>query len=296
MLDRRQKLIEVFRDTQAFYMENKQLTAAIAGSMKGTRFYAVDDYPVLPGKRESPATVSVTKNTSFKAASERYFWHGQERIAVLNFASAVNPGGGVRSGSGAQEESLCRCSTLYPTLLLKSLWEKYYEPNRIAGDPLHTDACIWSPGIIICKSDDPIPRRLEQDEWTKVDVISCAAPNLREHTGNIHNPENAQSIKLTNEEQYEIHLKRAKHILHICAAQRADAVILGAFGCGAFANDPWAVARAYRDALTEYGQYFSYIEFAVYCRDYETANYNAFQATLDAGADLSNKKMDNEIN
>ena len=69
----------------------------------------------------------------------------------------------------------------------------------------------------------------------------------------------------------------------ICAAQKADAVILGAFGCGAFANDPWAVARAYRDALEEYGQYFSYIEFAVYCRDYESENYTAFLGTIKTG-------------
>lgn len=58
----------------------------------------------------------------------------------MNFASAVNPGGGVRSGSSAQEESLCRYSTLYPTLNQQFLWKKYYEVNRQANDPLHTDA------------------------------------------------------------------------------------------------------------------------------------------------------------
>lgn len=113
-----------------------------------------------------------------------------------------------------------------------------------------------------------------------MDVISCAAPNLRERTGNLHNPETAVSVHLTSDEQYALHLKRAKHILHIAASKRVEALILGAFGCGAFANDPWAVARAYKDALEEYGQYFKYIEFAVYCRDYETENYDAFRQTL----------------
>ena len=226
-------------------------------------------------------TIEVTKSTSFMAASQRYFYHGKECIAVLNFASAVNPGGGVKSGSSAQEESLCRCSTLYPTLNQRFLWEQYYEPNRSAGDPLHTDACIWSPGIVICKLDASGNPRIDPEGWTTVNVISCAAPNLRERTGNIRNPEAAVPVHLTAEEQYALHLKRAKHILHIAASKRAAALILGAFGCGAFANDPWAVARAYRDALEEYGPYFSYVEFAVYCRQDETCNYDAFRQTFD---------------
>ena len=68
--------------------------------------------------------------------------------------------------------------------------------------------------------------------------------------------------------------------MNTAALNNADVLVLGAFGCGAFANDPWAVARAYKDALEEYGQYFKYIEFAVYCRDYETENYDAFRQTL----------------
>ena len=280
MYDRRKRLIEVFEDTQRFYTENPQLAAAVEASKKGTRFYAADDYPALPEKRKTPVTVSVTKNTSFLAAIDRYFYHGKEHIAVLNFASAVNPGGGVKSGSSAQEESLCRCSTLYPTLNQQFLWEKYYEVNRQANDPLHTDACIWSLGIVICKMDSSIPQRIDPEGWATVDVITCAAPNLRERTANIHNPEDAASVKLAPEEQYALHLKRAKHILHIAASKRAASLILGAFGCGAFANDPWAVASAYKDALDEYGQYFKYIEFAVYCWNYETENYDAFYQTL----------------
>ena len=153
-------------------------------------------------------------------------------------------------------------------------------PAAADNDPLHTDACIWSPGIVICKLDTSGNPRIAPEGWATVDVISCAAPNLRERTGNLHNPETAVSVHLTSDEQYALHLKRTKHILHIAASKRVEALILGAFGCGAFANDPWAVARAYKDALEEYGQYFKYIEFAVYCRDYETENYDAFRQTL----------------
>ena len=64
-------------------------------------------------------------------------------------------------------------------------------------DPLHTDACIWSPGIVICKLDASGNPRIDPEGWATVDVISCAAPNLRERTGNIHNPETAVPVHLT---------------------------------------------------------------------------------------------------
>ena len=56
-----------------------------------------------------------------------------------------------------------------------------------------------------------------------------------------------------------------------------DAIILGAFGCGAFANDPKVVAEAFRNAVLDYRQYFRSIEFAVYFRSNETENYDAFK-------------------
>lgn len=280
MYDRKQRLIEVFEDTQRFCTENPQLASAVEASKKDTRYYSEEDYPTLPEMRKTPVVITVTRNTSFQAAIDRYFRHGKEHIAVLNFASAVNPGGGVKKGSSAQEESLCRCSTLYPTLNQSFLWEKYYKPNRVANNPLHTDACIWSPGIVICKIDSGIPQRIDPEGWATVDIITCAAPNLRQKTGNAYNPEMAKPVNLSHQEQYSLHLKRAKHILHLAASRHVAAIILGAFGCGAFANDPWAVAEAYRDAVAEYGQYFKYIEFAVYCHSNETENYDAFKSVI----------------
>ena len=82
------------------------------------------------------------------------------------------------------------------------------------------------------------------------------------------------------EDLYKLHLKRAKHVMHIAAANEVDAIVLGAFGCGVFANDPNVVAKAYKDALPDYKRYFRFIEFAVYCRESETANYDAFKRML----------------
>ena len=296
-MDRRTQLISVFADTQLFYTEDPALAAAVSRSRAETRLYGADEYPDLPipGPAEQARhgaaadtaprlqRVSVTKEKTFEAAMRLHRQYPDKKIAVLNFASATRPGGGVKTGSSAQEESLCRCSTLYPTIDRRWLWEKYYDVNRAAADVLHTDACIYSPGVIICKTDEQIPRRMQPSDWVTVDVISCAAPNLREEPANFQNPETGAPVRMDPMRLYELHKKRAEHILAIAAANEADVLVLGAFGCGAFANDPVYVARACRAALAQYRARFDEIVFAVYCGAYETENYRAFASEFSGG-------------
>ena len=276
-MDRREQLAAVFTDTQDFYTNNRSLADAVQRSRKAVRLYAESDYPELPEEQKA-GSVSVTKSKTFEAAMRLHNERPSARIAVLNFASATNPGGGVRTGASAQEECLCRCSTLYPTLNQRWLWDQYYLPNRAANDPLHTDVCIYTPGVVICKTDESFPQRLPEERFVTVDVITCAAPNLRPTPGNRHNPDASRAASITRQQLFELHVKRAKHILHVAAANHVDCLVLGAFGCGAFQNDPNVVARAYAAALEEYRHYFDTIEFAIYCREWETENYNAFRA------------------
>ena len=280
MIDRKQQLKEVFEDTQKYYSEDPALKAAVKKSRESTRLYGADEYPELLGDPTRSGAVSVTKHKTFEAAMALRKEYPDKKIAVLNFASASRPGGGVTNGSRAQEESLCRCSMLYATLNTKPMWQGYYDVNRNMHDVLHTDACIYSPGVVICKTDESIPKRMQAEDFVTVDVISCAAPNLRNEPANKHNPETGKPMRIEPRKLYDLHLSRARHILHIAAANGVDIIVLGAFGCGAFQNDPNIVAKAYRDALKEYGKRFDVIEFAIYCRDYETENYDEFKKVL----------------
>lgn len=280
MINRRDQLAEVFRDTQSFYTENRFLRESVENAIANTMYYSADEYPVLPESADKQGTVRVSKSKTFESAIDSHKRFPDKKIAVLNFASATNPGGGVKNGSSAQEESLCRCSTLYPTLDQKRMWDLYYSANRAQSDPLHTDACIYSLGIVICKTDESIPQRMQEDDFVTVDVITCAAPNLREKPSNFFNPDSGNAVHITPNELYKLHLKRAKHILHIAAFNGVDTLILGAFGCGAFQNDPNIVAKAYRDASRDYSRYFDLIDFAIYCRDWESENYDAFKRQL----------------
>ena len=265
----RDDLIDVFRDTEEFYTKDANLQEAIQESIKGTVFYAAQDYPPLPKRKFKRTAVSVLRKRSFDVAISMQRKHLELKIAVHNFASATNPGGGVRHGSRAQEEALCRCSTLYPVLNSEANWKNYYNVNRKRGDSLHDDACIYTPEIIICKSDIEKPARLPRDKWDLVDVVTISAPNL-------HN------IQISDEELAALHDSRLRHMFTVAAHHGAEILVTGAFGCGAFQNNPEVVAQAYKKILPEFDGYFKEIVFAIYCRPQETINYDTFKRVLSA--------------
>ena len=132
MMDRRQRLAEIFQDTVRWYTEDPDLIAASRMSYQLTRLYQPDEYPDLPDNPQKTCQVIVSPQRTFEAAAHAKAKNPSSRIAVLNFASAVKPGGGVVHGSSAQEECLCRCSTLYYALDNKMLWANYYNVNRAA--------------------------------------------------------------------------------------------------------------------------------------------------------------------
>ena len=97
-MDRRQKLVDVFEDTQRFYRENPLLSKAIQAAKAATKLYEADDYPDIPCAPDADGTVLVTKYKTFEAAISIHADPPEWKIAVLNFASATNPGGGVSPG------------------------------------------------------------------------------------------------------------------------------------------------------------------------------------------------------
>ena len=227
---------------------------------------------------EKEAEIIISKKRTFEAAQD-YAKLG-EKVAVLNFASSTNPGGGVVNGAGAQEECLCRISTLYFTLDTDENWKRFYNPHRKARTPLHNDDILYTKNITVFKSDTTSPKLLPENEWYDVDVITCAAPNLREKPQNYCNTgESDVAVSITPEKLYDIHVQRARKILDIAAMHEIKNLVLGAFGCGAFKNDPNVVARAYADVLKDYDGVFENIEFAVYCGS-DTSNYDIFKETL----------------
>ena len=275
MFDRREKNVEIFRDTTELMKSYDRLKQSIDEAVKNQKLYLVSDVIEVPENKKLECITVVSKKRSFEAASA-YAREGK-KVAVLNFASATNPGGGVTHGSSAQEECLCRCSTLYPCLAIDVMWQKFYMPHRKTGDPLYNDDCLYTPGVTVFKSDISFPERMEEKDWYQADIITCAAPNLRNIPSNSMNPfAGKDAAKISDRSLYDLHVKRIERIFKAAIANGAEVLILGAFGCGAFCNPPSIVARAFKSVQEKYFRYFETIEYAVFCNGHETENYDAF--------------------
>ena len=270
--------VEIFKDTERLCKTNARLAKFVKLSTAGQKLILEGE--AMPEQTlllyEKAAKVTVSKKRTFEAASA----YREGRVAVLNFASASNPGGGVVKGSGAQEECLCRCSGLFFSLNAPDMWEGFYTPHRKAQDPLHNDDIIYTPDVIVFKSDTAMPRLMPQEKWYSVDVITCAAPNLRSNPTNPMNPADGKPVKVSDKELLSLHEKRLKRILDVAVAEGVDTIILGAFGCGAFMNNPEVVARAARNVLQDYLHAFKNIEYAVYCRPDDDRNFRIFERVL----------------
>ena len=136
----KEDLIRVFEDTERMYQENGRLKEAVKTSIEGTLFYSEGKTPAIPTPKYEETNVTVTKYRTLETAMFYHRKFPELRIAAHNFASATNPGGGVRKGSHAQEEAICRCSTLLPVLETKENRERFYDFHRERHDTRYTDA------------------------------------------------------------------------------------------------------------------------------------------------------------
>lgn len=280
-MDRRTKNVEIFKDSVELMNGSSRLQQAIKESVNKQKLYLEAEEIVVPESKGLSSKTVVSTKRSFEAASA--YARAGKRVAVLNFASSTNPGGGVTHGSSAQEECLCRCSTLYHCLDIDMMWDKFYKPHRKAGDPLYNDDCLYTPGVTVFKSDISFPERMEEKDWYQVDVITCAAPNLRDIPSNLMNPFAGNApADIEEDGLYGLHLQRLERVFRVAAANGAEVLILGAFGCGAFCNPPEVVARAFKKIQEKYASYFETIEYAVFCGGHETQNYDAFCEVLGA--------------
>lgn len=274
----REENIEIFKDTETLCRTNPLLIKAWKeSSAKQKLILEAQQIDCEKNRYEKPAVVKVSKKRTFEAAME----YNGKKIAVLNFASASNPGGGVVNGSSAQEECLCRCSTLYYNLTEDFMWKNFYQPHRRERNPIHNDDLIYTPDVVIFKSDTAYPQLLPEASWEKVNVITCAAPNLRERPSNSFNSgDGDKAISISDEELEAVHIKRGRKILEAAAADENEVIVLGAFGCGAFMNKPEVVAKAYAKLVEEFKNAFETIEFAVYCSQRDDFNFRIFNKFL----------------
>jgi uncharacterized protein (TIGR02452 family) len=235
--------------------QNVDVRAALDAAVRATVTYEpseleslLRDLPMTPG---APLPViELTAETTVEAGRRLVQREQVTQVVALNFASAKNPGGGFLSGARAQEEELARCSGLYACLRAQRL---YYDRNRAEPSLFYTDHMIYSPSVPFFR--DETLRLVEQP--FPLSIITAPAPNAGVALSRDPDLGDALAAVLA---------ARARKVLAVAAKHRHRCVILGAWGCGVFRNEPAVVARAFAEPLRDgsFSGAFDRVVFAVY--------------------------------
>ncbi|WP_431611295.1 TIGR02452 family protein [Chryseobacterium sp. 'Rf worker isolate 10'] len=192
--------------------------------------------------------IETWKCSSLKAILRLAEEENQEKIMCLNFASAKNPGGGFINGAEAQEESLARTSGLYESLL--QAWD-YYTIHRAMESCFYTDTMIYSPKVPVFRKD--------KGELLSKPVLCnfITSPAVNAGVVKRQEPERAHEILDAMD-------LRMDKMLSLALQQGNEVLILGAWGCGVFKNDPKEIAGLFRKYIQgKYKNKFKRVVFAV---------------------------------
>ncbi|GIH94132.1 TIGR02452 family protein [Planobispora siamensis] len=238
-----------FADDVAHAVANTRLH--LPGEDLGTARDDAEAGPAMPG------LIEVTNESTLQAA--RAMAGDGTDLACLVFASAKNPGGGFLNGAQAQEESLARASALYACL---TAVPQFYDYHRAQGDLRYSDRVVYSPGVPVFRDD----RGRMLDEPYRVAFLTAAAPNAGAIARN--QPQLAGAVPAALWE-------RTVRVLDVAEAHGHRRLVLGAWGCGVFGNDPGLVAETFARALATRTR-FDHVRFAVLDRQPDTPTYSAF--------------------
>lgn len=172
----------------------------------------------------------------------------RKNAAILNMASPLRPGGGVLNGATSQEESLCSRTTLLP-----SLKEAWYRLPEVGG--------IWSPDVLVFRvptasGTEDLPRA----ERSYVNVVSAAMirfpevvekPVSKANLNHCDTEDDCVSAekRYASQKDRDLALDKMRAVLNLLKSQKAEQVVLGAWGCGAYGNPISEVATAWKRAI-----------------------------------------------
>lgn len=236
-----------------------------------TRLYDNKYQFIIPYKNfQSIPNYFVFNDTTIEGAL--FLFGGNNKVGILNFASAIKAGGGWINGRVAQEEDIMRKTTLFPSLVIQD--EFYKEHTK--DNPFYSDTMIYSPNVYIIKD-----KNFQYCTLKEINVVTSAAINLTDIRNNttlnnyLNSYNSNNNIDLVN----EIMTKRMQRILLTFIENNIKNIVLGAFGCGVFGQDANNIANIWKYLLKDkhLEKYFDNIVFAVLDNSPNKCNYTPFE-------------------
>jgi uncharacterized protein (TIGR02452 family) len=255
--------MNIAHQTVDFIKQGRYLGNTFSKDITKARVYAPNELKNLtvPMFENFPDAKIEIYNQDTCECAKRFINDGY--TCVLNFASARHVGGGFLNGAMAQEEAICRNSTLYASINSK-VASIYYSYNNSHYSELYSDYMIFSPHVEVIRSADG---KLLSTPYT-ISVITSPAVNVN------------RAKHCTYSEVNQCMTQRAEYVLKVAVSNHVENLVLGAWGCGVFGNPPKTIAEIFRHLLLDvgYAKAFKNVAFAVYGRNPE--NYNAFYETF----------------
>lgn len=251
---------------------------AHARSVGASRLYRPGECPPFaPVPGAAAPAVRVVNAATVQAICELTQADPTRPVAALNFASAKNPGGGFLSGAMAQEESLAASSGLYDTLLAHPA---YYEANRACGTMCYTDHAIYSPGVVFLRD----ARFALLPEPVLANLLTLPAVNYGQVLQKGEDAAHAAQVMA----------RRMHRALALFAGRGDRRLVLGAYGCGVFRNDPAQVAAWWQELLAgpDFAGCFDEVVFAVLDRSPAGRQIAPFLERFGAGAPAGGGDVD----
>jgi uncharacterized protein (TIGR02452 family) len=263
---------------KGYYLNTEKNTITIQQevetAIRNAKLYSPNGLPAIKQEAVSrindsqgvQSIIEVTDESTLAAARRLVVQEGLQNTLCLNFASAKNPGGGFLGGSQAQEESLDRSSALYPCI---SQMDEMYTYNRNLKTCFYSDYMIYSPRVPVFRSDDCALLKNPH----LVSILTAPAVNA----GVVRERE-PQQVKMIE----PVMLERIRYILSVAAKHGERAIILGAYGCGVFRNNPSDVAKMFKRVLIDedYQTLFDHIVFAILDKTDEKRVFNLFKREI----------------
>lgn len=262
------KRVKILRETMKaaedgfYFVEEQEVKLPVSfNQIKETKLYSAEQITQLPEVRiaeKIPVRITLRNQDTLEAAFELHQRRkeNEKPVLVLNFANPHRPGGGIRSRPGTQEEHLCVKTTLLCSLETEEAWP-FYQTNLDCGTMAQTDAILISPNTMVIRNPD---LSLREDPFP-VAVMTVSAP-----IASRMEPEELPNLET-------ILRCRIRGMISLAAKEGYSRIVLGAWGCGNFGNDPDLVASLFSQSITNA---FEEVIMAVFDASEEQVRYNSF--------------------
>ncbi len=282
------KRVRILRETMKaaedgcyFVGDHQVKLAASFNELKKVKLYTPNQIAQLsekeiPERNTASVRIVLRNQDTLEAAFELHQRRRETEkpVLVLNFANPRRPGGGIRSKPGTQEEHLCVKTTLLCSLETEEAWP-FYQANLDCGTQTQTDTILYSPNTVVIRNSD---RSLREDPFP-IAVMTVSAP-----IASRMEPDELPGLE-------NILRSRIHGMIRTAIEEGYTRLVLGAWGCGNFGNDPELVAKLFRQVLTAhktsdgtcFAHYFEDILVAVFDNSAEQMRYQSFARFFSGG-------------